>query len=95
MRNGLEAEPEFLKQCSSDVGQKEQIRCYELFPKVEYDKSFNIINSLGHVFEIVYQRDKDIMHIYASKAPIFLAFVLPTCLRNDIILSKGHPLNIF
>nr|WP_012548812.1 DUF87 domain-containing protein [Acidianus hospitalis]ACI15704.1 putative VirD/TraG-like protein [Acidianus hospitalis W1] len=46
-------------------GKKEQIRYYELFPKVEYDKSFNILNSLGHVFEIVYQRDKDIMHIYA------------------------------
>jgi len=46
-------------------GKKEQIRYYELFPKVEYDKSFNIINSLGHVFEIAYQRDKDIMHIYA------------------------------
>ena len=46
-------------------GKKEQIKYYELFPKVEYDKSFNIINSLGHVFEIIYAKDKDLMHIYA------------------------------
>jgi DNA helicase HerA-like ATPase len=46
-------------------GKKEQIRYYELFPKVEYDKTFNILNSLGHVFEIIYAKDKDLLHIYA------------------------------
>lgn len=46
-------------------GRKEQIKYYELFPKIEYDKSFSIVNSLGHVFEIVYHRDKDLMHLYA------------------------------
>ncbi|WP_244263111.1 helicase HerA domain-containing protein [Saccharolobus islandicus] len=46
-------------------GKKEVIKYYELFPRVEYDKSFNVLNSLGHVFEIIYSRDKDIMHIYA------------------------------
>jgi len=44
---------------------KETVKYYELFPKLEYDKGFNIIDSLGHVFEIIYHRDKDVMHIYA------------------------------
>jgi DNA helicase HerA-like ATPase/DNA-binding Lrp family transcriptional regulator len=46
-------------------GKKEVIKYYELFPKVEYDKTFNILNSLGHVFEIIYAKDKDLMHLYA------------------------------
>jgi len=44
---------------------KETVKYYELFPKLEYDNSFSVINSLGHVFEVIYHRDKDIMHLYA------------------------------
>jgi DNA helicase HerA-like ATPase len=43
---------------------KETVKYYELFPKLEYDKNFNIINSLGHVFEIIYHRDNDVMRLY-------------------------------
>ncbi len=46
-------------------GKKEQIRYYELFPKIEYDKNFNVLNSLGHVLEIIYSKDKDIMRLFA------------------------------
>ena len=82
MRKDCHTEP-FLNNIPLMWGKKEQIRYYELFPKVEYDKSFNIINSLGHVFEIVYQRDKDIMHIYAytnSQLEV---------LRKDFGVSEG------
>ena len=64
-------------------GKKEQIRYYELFPKVEYDKTFNIINSLGHVFEIIYSRDKDIMRVYANTNAQL------EVLRKDFGVSEG------
>jgi len=44
---------------------EEPIRYYELFPKIEYDSSFHIANSLGHVFEIVYHRDKELLRLFA------------------------------
>ena len=64
-------------------GKKEVIKYYELFPKVEYDKTFNIINSLGHVFEIIYSRDKDIMHVYANTNAQL------EVLRKDFGVSEG------
>jgi len=44
---------------------EEPIRYYELFPKIEYGSSFNILNSLGHVFEIIYHRDNELVHLFA------------------------------
>jgi hypothetical protein len=46
-------------------GKKEQIKYYELFPKIEYNKSFGILNSLGHILEVIYVKDKDLIHLYA------------------------------
>jgi DNA helicase HerA-like ATPase len=34
-----------------------------LFPRV--NENVNVLNSLGHVFEIIYSKDKDFLHIYA------------------------------
>jgi len=64
MRKDCHTEP-FLNNILLMWGKKEVIKYYELFPKVEYDKTFNILNSLGHVFEIIYFKDKDLMHLYA------------------------------
>ena len=47
-------------------GRKEPIKYIELFPKLDYEKNFSIINSLGHIFELVYHRDKDVLHMYAQ-----------------------------
>jgi DNA helicase HerA-like ATPase/DNA-binding Lrp family transcriptional regulator len=44
---------------------EESIRYYELFPKIEYGSSFNVVNSLGHVFEIIYHRDNELVHLFA------------------------------
>jgi len=38
-------------------------KIYELFPRV--NENVNVLNSLGHVFEIIYSKDKDFLHIYA------------------------------
>jgi len=39
-------------------------KIYELFPRV--NENVNVLNSLGHVFEIIYSKDKDFLHIYAK-----------------------------
>nr|WP_234090465.1 type IV secretion system DNA-binding domain-containing protein [Sulfolobus islandicus] len=47
-------------------GKKEQIdyKIYELFPRV--NENVNILNALGHVFEIIYSKDKEFLHIYVK-----------------------------
>jgi len=39
-------------------------KIYELFPRV--NENVNVLNSLGHVFEIIYSKDRDFLHIYAK-----------------------------
>lgn len=47
------------------MGQKRADKVLRIIPKNEYDRSFGILNSLGHVLEVVYVKDKDLMHLYA------------------------------
>jgi len=35
-----------------------------LFPRV--NENVNVLNSLGHVSELIYSKDKDFLHIYAK-----------------------------
>ncbi|BDB97456.1 helicase HerA domain-containing protein [Saccharolobus caldissimus] len=45
---------------------KTNYKLYELFPRV--DQKVDVFNSLGHVFELIYYKDKDILHIFTRTA---------------------------